>query len=336
MCTNCGFAIKESDVFCPNCGKLRNSENLNFRLVFQRYKKFIIISLIISFAWPLIGEILNNSIIVYGNNTLPGNKLLILTSLVNIVNFIIFVIIIFLIYFYIQSSGLTLPKEFKSKFFIIEFFITGFGSTIGYGIGLVLTTPTELQIFSILSLPIDLILIFVNTGIYLAFLFILTLLLAKDGTETNKAFNNPINEIVIVGYMSGFILTILYYIFQYFSLNFIGNVMSIISLISISLQFISLIILALEIGLFYFVSKKRGLLLSKNKIIKNSLIIYVIILFGSISGLVVYNVLGILILSKVLIYNIDPILLISIATSSLGFALNLTVIFLSLIFILRK
>ena len=212
VCTGCGFALKDGDAFCPNCGKIRSTRNINFGLTFEKYKKIFIISLALSLAYPLIDMILNIAILRLVNPNLTGNGIIFLTILSSLANFIILAFVVFLSYFSVKGAGLNLPKEFIPKFLIIEFLFSGLASSLGYSVGFILTYETGL----IITLLINAIIIFIGAGIFLSFLFTLILLIQNDGTETKKAFYNPKTEIALIGYLLAFIFMLQINFIQYF------------------------------------------------------------------------------------------------------------------------
>ena len=213
---------------------------------------------------------------------------------------------------------------------------SGLASSLGYSVGFILTYETGL----IITLLINAIIIFIGAGIFLSFLFTLILLIQNDGTETKKAFYNPKTEIALIGYILGFIFMFLNNFIQFFVsyiINMTNPIISDVTTLTIfSYQLLSLLVLMLVIILLYAIIKKQSFILDKKNTMKNSLIIYLPTVFGSFTGLVVFYILSNMLIYKIFAYNFAPLVLMSFIIASLGNALNLAIIFLSLIFILQK
>ena len=104
------------------------------------------------------------------------------------------------------------------------------------------------------------VLIFINTVISPSLLFTLILLIQRDVSEIKKEFYNTSIKIFIVGYLLGFIMSILSYMLNNLVLSTIINANNLsnscIALISIGNQLVSLFLVVLEICLLIFIIKR--------------------------------------------------------------------------------
>lgn len=310
VCSNCGFTLKESDEYCPQCGNLKNSE----RNPVLKFKNIFIFSFIISFMYALGVYLLVTNITSYFN--LINFPFVSANVMLDVSVLVFYVSIIFLVIYLCRIYYNPLTNQNIKKFLLYTFVITGLGSVLGLVTNTFIVPVIMNQNNGPIILPLlgfDAILVFLIGSLAFTPLFIVGLLSRNFSMEVSKNVNYP--KLQVYGFVftlsivSALLLNLFNDIFTtYIHTNvivasFLDYYYSIVMYNKIAQNLAYLLTIGNEVLLIYYFVTKLTINLEKKSILQEGFVNFALLAIGSFIGTIIAFILYNAFLVNAVFYN---------------------------------
>ena len=353
LCPSCGNVLKKNDVFCSVCGTRKIPSTFYSKLISLAHTNIVVISFILGIVLPTFSAISNYLTYYLINLSIIHNLPTITTTYIfpilsRMLYFIFNLSIIVVLLYVIKNSSININIDQLKKNLKVIFISAGLGGSFSTLLIDFILNPL-INAFSsnityssvpLIFLPVGLFLTFISEGILTTLLITFVLLIQNDKSKAKHNIGYSFTKISFFGIVFGIIYIILFYVLeiqaviQIIKLNSTESINN--GLVTIELETISIVFTMIFIGLIYLFINKFALFLERKGIIRKVIYSYFEIFFGSLLGFNLYYLIYLYFPTISINLFLDPTLVLFIIAYSLVTALNVLIMYFSLIFIFQK